>query len=84
MICPKCSKEAWVVTVERRGLKGVHPTVYLYVRYRHYAGSRKSITLKALEKILRSESRLWFWHDIMEKAREKAGEKTVDHYVRKS
>lgn len=90
--CPKCGKPSWSAPVERRGSDtkvivdgSAKEVVYLYTRYRHYVGTRKAITLAALEKILEplDSGESMKKGNVMKMAKEAAGEKTVDHYVRK-
>lgn len=88
MKCPKCGRSAFggrIVSREKRVLSpgGAPETrTYNYREYRHYLGSRKSITLKALETVLRQDDHLAENQIVvlLRSAREKAGSRVVSHY----
>jgi hypothetical protein len=89
--CPKCHKDAYdVAPVHRDGWKELTPIWYWYMRYRHYSGSRRKITVQQLKQILTEVSlernefnRSWesFQKSIMEKAQKVANSQTIDHMV---
>jgi hypothetical protein len=100
MICPKCGKEAWAVTVTRT--KSVIPGVegayrrgngwakdYHYTDYRHYAGSKKMVSIKLVQAVMQEvfASPEWAspeWESlrlVVYKALvNKAGSKVLHHY----
>jgi hypothetical protein len=81
MKCPQCGKEAWGgYEVERWNKKSIPPKRYVYLEYNHYAGSKKTITLKALEEILKSRRIDTLKGSILEEAKERAGSRIVRHY----
>lgn len=92
-ICPQCGKPAYdVMLVSRPGWKELDPISYWYMRYRHYAGSRRSITLTQLKKAF-DKAKMDVKTDatyasfdgiqkrVMENAQRLASSKTIDHYV---
>jgi hypothetical protein len=95
--CPKCGRKAWGGDVVERPARvlvdGVPKTkVYRYREYLHYAGSKKAITLRALndvidgvvedlrDKTLILPAGIFPTEEIMKRAKEKAGSKKVHHY----
>lgn len=90
MKCPKCHKQAYGGQLIERKVRLASPPwvkVYHYRQYRHYKGSKKSISLKALQQILdKYEPQAHEWHlptlfkTIESEIKERAGSKVVYHY----
>ena len=82
--CPKCGKLGWTQPVTKHSLKGLDRVDWHYIRYRHYAGSKKTVSLKTVEAVLRHHLSEDSVRSVMSMIKERQIQKRVDHYVKVS